>query len=91
MDDPGYLRALGLDGSARTAGEVWRALVERHVAPDRGSAEHASALAVLLDEGCLARRILSRVGEKPTREALTALYRELADCLGEGRLLRGDA
>jgi gamma-glutamyl:cysteine ligase YbdK (ATP-grasp superfamily) len=90
IDDTGYLRALGLDGSPRSAGEVWRALVERHVAPDPASDEHAPALAVLLDEGCLARRILARVGEKPTRDALTALYRELADCLGEGRLLRGE-
>jgi glutamate---cysteine ligase / carboxylate-amine ligase len=88
IDDPDYLCALGLDGAPRTAQDVWRALIERHVAPDPAGAEHASALAVLQDEGCLARRILSRVGEKPTREALTALYRELGDCLREGRLLR---
>jgi gamma-glutamyl:cysteine ligase YbdK (ATP-grasp superfamily) len=88
VDDADLLRALGLDGAARTAGEVWRALFERHLARDCDGAEHRPALEVLLEEGCLARRIVNRVGEKPTREALTALYRELGDCLREGRLLR---
>jgi hypothetical protein len=88
IDDADYLRALGLDGAPRAAHEVWRALIERHVARDGNGVEHAPAIAVLLDEGCLARRILARVGEKPPREALVALYRELADCLREGRLLR---
>jgi gamma-glutamyl:cysteine ligase YbdK (ATP-grasp superfamily) len=88
VDDADLLRALGLDGRARPAQEVWRALFDRHLASDRESAEHREELEVLLDEGPLARRILNRVGEKPTREALTALYRELADCLREGRLLR---
>ena len=88
IDDADLLRALGLDGGARTAQEVWRALFDRHLSSDRESAEHRDALEVLLEEGCLARRILDRIGEKPTREALTALYRELADCLREGRMFR---
>ena len=88
VDDADLLRALGLDARARTAQEVWRALFERHLASDPDGAEHRPALELLLEHGSLARRILHRVGEKPTREALTALYRELADCLREGRLLR---
>src|SRR5262245_9188533 len=88
VDDPDLLRALGLDGAARTAQQVWCALLERPLAADADGAEHRPALEVLLSEGCLARRILDGVGEKPTREALAALYRELADCLREGRLLR---
>jgi gamma-glutamyl:cysteine ligase YbdK (ATP-grasp superfamily) len=89
IDDADYLRALGLDGSPCTAHEVWCALLDRHAPPaERG--EHAPALDVLLEQGCLARRILHRVGEKPTREALTALYGELANCLRDGRMLRAD-
>ncbi|HKA15114.1 MAG TPA: glutamate-cysteine ligase family protein [Myxococcota bacterium] len=90
IEDADLLRALGLDGAPRTAQEVWRALFDRHLARDGGGAEHRPALEVVLEEGCLARRILRRVGEKPEREALAALYRELGDCLREGRLLRGD-
>jgi glutamate---cysteine ligase / carboxylate-amine ligase len=90
VDDADYLRALGLDGSPRSAQEVWQALALRHLASDRERAEHGPAFEVVLEDGCLARRIVNRIGEKPTREALTELYRELGECLREGRLLRAD-
>lgn len=88
LDDRDYLRALGLEGAPRSAGEVWRALVDRHVTGKPEAREHAAALEVLLEEGCLARRILRRTGIAPTRAALASTYRELADCLREGRLFR---
>jgi gamma-glutamyl:cysteine ligase YbdK (ATP-grasp superfamily) len=91
IDDRGYLAALGLDGSACSAGDLWRALVDRHVAPDPTIAEYRPALDVILEEGCLARRILARVGPQPPHEALVTAYRELAGCLREGRLFRADA
>jgi carboxylate-amine ligase len=90
VDDRDLLRALGLDATARTAQEVWRALFDRHLATRRDDSELREAFERILAEGSLARRILNRVGEKPTREALTALYRELADCLREGRMLRAE-
>jgi carboxylate-amine ligase len=86
--DRDYLRALGLDGGARSAGDLWRTLVERHAGSDPALAEHLPTLEVLLGEGCVARRLLRRLGGEPTREALAAVYRELGDCLREGRLLR---
>jgi carboxylate-amine ligase len=86
VEDRNLLRALGLDATTHTAQEVWRALFDRHLARD--DSEHREAFELILAEGSLARRILNRVGEKPTREALTALYREIADCLREGRMLR---
>jgi hypothetical protein len=88
IDDRQYLLALGLDGGAQSAGEVWRALVERHLAPEPEVSEHLATLEVMLEEGCLSRRILRRVGQRPTRSALTSAYRELCDCLRDGRLLR---
>ena len=90
VDDSDYLRALGLDGAARSAREVWQALALRHLASDRERAEHGPALEVMLEEGSLARRIVDRIGEKPTRAALAELYRELGECLREGRLLRAE-
>jgi len=91
VEDRDLLRALGLPASPRPARAVWRELVERHVAPDATAAAHAPVLEVLLEEGCLARRILDRVGERPSREALCGVYAELRDCLREGRLLRARA
>jgi hypothetical protein len=61
------------------------------VAPDSALAEHMPALEVLLGEGCLARRILRRIGEKRTRDALLSTYRALGACLREGRLFRAGA
>jgi gamma-glutamyl:cysteine ligase YbdK (ATP-grasp superfamily) len=88
VDDRDYLLALGLDGGARSAGEVWRALVDRHVASESDAGEHLPALDVMLEEGCLSRRILRSAGCRPTRDALEATYRQLCDCLREGRLFR---
>ncbi len=89
IEDAAYLRALGLEPGARSAGEVWGELLARHLDPDPEAREHAPALSVLREEGCLARRLLARVGSAPDREALRALYRELCDCLHGNRLLRG--
>jgi hypothetical protein len=89
VDDGALLAALGLPTAPRRVGEVWRALVERHVAAGPAWKEHRDALDVILDEGPLARRILRFTGASPDRPALVAAYRELADCLHAGRLLRG--
>jgi len=91
IEDRALLHALGLADAPRPAGRVWRELVERHLRPEPGAAEHAPVLDVLLEEGCLARRLLRRVGAEPSREALRAVYAELRDDLREGRLLRGTA
>jgi carboxylate-amine ligase len=88
LDDRDYLAALGLGGGTQFAGEVWRALVDRHVASEPDAEEHLATLEVVLEEGCLARRILRRVGFRPSRDALASAYREVCDCLRERRLFR---
>jgi gamma-glutamyl:cysteine ligase YbdK (ATP-grasp superfamily) len=86
--DAGYLELLGWKGRAPCrAGDLWRDLVERtHAA--QAAPEAAGALEVILDEGCLARRILAHAGGRPESAHLRAVYAELCDCLAEGRLLR---
>ena len=41
---------------------------------------------VILDEGPLARRIIRVLGPEPDHDRLAAVYRELCDCLKEGRM-----
>ena len=87
LRDEAYLRLLGWKGRAPCrAGDLWRDLVLR----TRGEreADGGDALAVILDEGCLARRILRRLGAQPDRERVRLVYEELCGCLAEGRLLR---
>lgn len=86
VDDAEYLALLGCDGRARTAAEVWRQLVATHAS--ELDDDQRGVLAVLLDEGCLAQRLLRRAGTEPDRGALRTVYAELCDCLREGRLLR---
>lgn len=88
IDDREYLLALGLDGGARSAREVWRALADRHVVSEPDAAEHLAALDVMLEEGCLSRRLLRSAGQRPSRDALAATYGELCNCLRGGRLFR---
>ena len=80
--------ALGLGSHPRTAGELWRLLLERYVLCEPDLAEHVETLEIILEEGPLARRLLRRLGHNPDRIALRAAYGELADCLSEGKLFR---
>jgi gamma-glutamyl:cysteine ligase YbdK (ATP-grasp superfamily) len=85
---PSYLALLGWKGRAPCrAGDLWRELVER-TRCEGEAADASGALEVILDEGCLARRILRRVGPQPDRERLREVYEELCCCLAEGRMLR---
>ncbi len=86
ISDPAYLAVFGRSGaSPRTAGELWRELVEEVVAPSPGSDEFLEHLELVLERGTLAQRILRALGGDFSRARLRAVYRELADCLHEGR------
>ena len=84
IDDPGYLRLLGLSGPGYRAGELWHHLIVR-TGLNR-STVWAGPLGVMLEHGPLARRILRALGASFTAERLRAVYRELCDCLAAGRL-----
>jgi len=86
IQDVEYLSALGMPASPVTAGTVWRHLAEA-VRPAAGWGEFASPLDVILNQGTLARRMLSRAGEDPTPEGLRDLAREMAGCLARSRML----
>lgn len=77
--EPGVVRALGLEGSGVTAGEVWARLRER-VLPEPG--EHRAAFDALEAGGTLATRIDRRL---EASAGLREVYGELADCLRAGR------
>jgi gamma-glutamyl:cysteine ligase YbdK (ATP-grasp superfamily) len=86
--DAAYLELFGWKGKAPCrAGDLWRELVLA-TRGEREAPETADALAAILDEGCLARRILARLGPEPGRPRLREVYAELCRCLAEGRLLR---
>jgi gamma-glutamyl:cysteine ligase YbdK (ATP-grasp superfamily) len=89
LDDADYQTALGLPKGPITAGEGWRALYEA-VSPGM---EHDPAweapLDAVLNQGCLARRILCALDGDVSRPNLVAVYRRLADCLEAGETFHG--
>ena len=83
--DEAYLRCLGFPGSKATAGELWACLGRETLARGSADPEVEEALAVILDRGPLARRILRALGGSADRGRLESVYRELCGCLVEGR------
>ncbi|MBK7948384.1 MAG: glutamate--cysteine ligase [Deltaproteobacteria bacterium] len=98
--DGDYLAALGFDRQARRASDLWCELLERDFAEDPLYRALRGPLDVIRDEGTLSTRILQRLRRQsgsrsgptgsPSRDHLTAVWRELADCLREGRMLRAE-
>jgi hypothetical protein len=103
VDDREYLACFGLTEPI-AAGELWRHLADRSVAAGTLDAGTFGAdLAVILDEGPLARRILGALaastgggvpphaGTPLPHPALHALYRDLCDHLDAGEPFRAEA
>ncbi len=82
IQDAAYLKALGYPGAACTAGELWRHLTARTLAGDAAlHAEVNPALGVILEHGCLARRIIAATGANPDDATIERVYRRLGECL----------
>jgi gamma-glutamyl:cysteine ligase YbdK (ATP-grasp superfamily) len=92
LRDAAYLRAFDFPGAGPcTARELWAHLLERTLAREPGSDEWAPALATILRQGCLARRILAALAGDLRRERLAEVYGELCRCLAGGELFRAAA
>ncbi|GAB3549576.1 glutamate-cysteine ligase family protein [Noviherbaspirillum agri] len=90
LDNADYLRLLGFPGRCCRAEELWECLVERMMEEnDYETARWRTPLQTILRKGTLARRILQAVGSDYSRPQLHAVYRELSDCLQEGRMFEG--
>lgn len=89
LDHDGFLRAFGYvkPGPVR-ARELWQHIVEHSFGADPVLSSFRSGLDVILEEGCLARRLVAAAGLNPGRAELSRVYRALADCLLRGLLFR---
>jgi hypothetical protein len=90
IGDPAYLAAFGFPGPPPVpAGELWRHLAsEATAAGTLDAAAFGTDLALILDQGPLARRILRATGPTPSHTKLRDIYTRLADCLQEGEMFR---
>lgn len=88
IDDAAYLQILGFPDNRCEARALWQHLVEPMSDDDHWNVWQ-EPLRVILEQGPLARRILHAVGARCDQSHLEAVYRELCDCLGEGRMFHG--
>ncbi len=93
VNHPDYLEALGFPNPGQagvTVGDLWRHLAGALVLSGGQNETHLfDPIETILDEGPLARRILTATGSNPDRAKLDAVYRQLCDCLAEGRMFHG--
>lgn len=90
IDDGPLLAAFGFPRSGPVRlGELWQHLVAETLTQDPNYEEWRGPLQVILQQGCLARRVAQAVGPTPTPEGLLRTYRALAECLQQGISFQG--
>lgn len=83
LRDRGLLKHFDLGRNPVQAGDAWTYLRETVLLSEDW--DWTDALDVIEQEGCLSRRIRLALGKDPDRDQLKAVYRELGECLDEGR------
>jgi carboxylate-amine ligase len=89
IDDPAFLEAFGLETRPIRANALWHHLIETQVETRPEHASAGPALRLILNEGCLARRIVRAAGPNPSRMRLGEVYAQLADCLAHNQAFSG--
>lgn len=87
VTEAALLRVFGL-ATPLEARELWAAVAGtvRDSAEEHGPLD--DAVRVILEHGCLSRRLLDVLGPSPSRARIAEVYRELSRCLAEGRSFR---
>ena len=85
IDDLEYLDSFGIK-EPLTAGELLKLLYVKL----KGNIPvvYHKPTEIILNQGTLAERILRRLGCEPTRDEILVLYREMAECLAENKMLQ---
>lgn len=89
ITDGRYLQSLGCPKKEITAGHLWQHLVESCTGDNEIATVHHGFLHTILKHGTLARRLLQATGENPDIQKLTTVYKNLCDCLEQGRMFTG--
>lgn len=81
-----YLKAFGVQEPSIRSNELWQHLIQSTKQNPLLTDQDLKNLAVISKEGVLSRRILAASGKSPSRQRLTEVYRELANCLVKGNM-----
>ena len=87
IDNQKFLEIFGLAGRGpQTARQIWQHLLASCLTDGDIDSETAQTVEIILEKGCLARRILTALGKDARREKLHRVYADLCDCLAGGRM-----
>ena len=87
IHDAEFLSLFGMRAASSSLADLWRHIHDAVADRPGRTAAMDRALAVILDEGPLARRILRAVnGRGASRSALHGVYSQLCDCLASGAM-----
>lgn len=90
VTDAEYLAVLGYPGqTSPTAGELWAHLAQEYLPVGERDAAWDEPLKVILEQGCLSRRILAALRSDFRREKLAEVYGRLCQCLAQGQVFTG--
>ena len=79
----GYLELFGVRRGADSAGELWDHIIDSSLARDGMAPEWTAPLETVLEQGCLARRLLDSIGPEARPTRVHAEYERLCACLAE--------
>lgn len=81
---PDYLTCLGFGNEeVLSAGEIWKRLIAKCAPSD---AAWLNTVNRILEQGCLARRIVKAASSAPSKKTLWEIYQRLADCLAKNTM-----
>jgi len=89
IEDADYLALLGFSGDCCEAHELWKHLYAECAADPLLAETDRLPIDTILSRGPLARRITRALGVGFNRPQLDTVYRELCNCLADGRLFMG--
>lgn len=85
INNTSFLAHYGIEESSISAGDMWRELLEGLQKHDPELNQQWQPLQIILENGCLATRIKSALGDRFDRRKLAEVYHQLADCLSHWR------
>ena len=83
---PRYASVLGMREGITSARAIWRHIIDASLRSHGATSEWSDPLELILEQGCLARRIVHSVGPEAHRDRILAEYRRLSTCLAEGTM-----
>lgn len=87
---PAYARLFGVRRNVASAGALWRHIIDEALPALEPASEWSDALDVILEHGCLARRIVHSVGPDADPARILTEYRRLSTCLAEGTMYEAE-